>query len=46
MKTNPIDIFKEYQAAVDFKASIGSKGLYEQNKINERFYVGVQWHGA
>lgn len=46
MKTNPIDIFKEYQAAVDFKASIGSKGLYEQNKINERFYVGDQWHGA
>lgn len=46
MKTNPIDIFKEYQAAVDFKASIGSKGLYEQNKINERFYVGDQWYGA
>lgn len=46
MKTNPIDIFKEYQAAVDFKASIGSKGLYEQNRINERFYVGDQWYGA
>lgn len=46
MKTNPIDIFKEYQAAVEFKASIGTKGLYEQNKINERFYTGDQWYGA
>ena len=25
---------------------MGRRGLYEQGKINERFYVGDQWHGA
>ncbi len=46
MKISPTDIFKEYQSAVDFKEAIGSKGLFEQSKINERFYVGDQWYGA
>ncbi len=46
MKSSPTDIFNEYRAAVDFKQSIGAKGLYEQTKINERFFVGDQWYGA
>ena len=40
MKISPTDIFNEYQSAVDFKEGIGNKGLFEQSKINERFYVG------
>ncbi len=39
-------IYAEYRKAVDFKASIGNKGIYEQSKINERFYIGDQWYGA
>ncbi len=43
---SPEQIFSEYKAAHSFKASIGSRGLYEQTKINERFFVGDQWYGA
>lgn len=46
MNYSPTQIFKEYQKGVEFKNSMGTKGLYEQNKINERFYVGDQWYGA
>ncbi len=46
MKLNPTDIFGEYSSGVEFKNMIGSKGLYEQIKINERFYTGDQWFGA
>ena len=46
MKINPAEIFKEYENGVNFKNSIGAKGLYEQSKINERFFIGDQWHGA
>ncbi|MBE6732735.1 MAG: hypothetical protein E7561_01910 [Ruminococcaceae bacterium] len=46
MKINPNEIFKEYENGVSFKESIGSRGLYEQTKINERFFIGDQWHGA
>ncbi len=42
----PKQIFKEYQAGVTYKGNMGEKGLYEQSKRNERFYVGDQWHGA
>lgn len=43
---SPEKIFCEYEAGVNYKASLGDKGLYEQNKINERFYAGDQWRGA
>ncbi|MBQ8731819.1 MAG: hypothetical protein IJY82_03225 [Oscillospiraceae bacterium] len=43
---SPGKIFAEYEAGVRFKASLGSRGLYEQNKINERFYTGDQWFEA
>ncbi len=42
----PQRIMNEYNNAANYKASLGTRGLYEQNKINERFMVGDQWHGA
>ena len=42
----PARIFEEYERGKNYKASLGNRGLYEQAKINERFYVGDQWHGA
>lgn len=42
----PIDIYNEYRRGCEYKSSIGNKGLYEQSKINERFFIGDQWHGA
>lgn len=42
----PEQIFEEYETGRTFKSGLGRKGLYEQGKINERFYVGDQWHGA
>ncbi len=41
-----IAAYKAYQSVLEFKESIGKKGLYTQNKINERFFRGDQWHGA
>ncbi len=46
MKLNPTDIFNEYKNALQFKSTLGDKGLYEQARINERFYAGDQWYGA
>lgn len=43
---SPIGIFEEYRKGIDYKTSLGSKGLYQQSRINERFYVGDQWNGA
>lgn len=46
MKLEPKQIFEEYRSGVAYKSSIGKRGLYEQNRINERFFIGDQWHGA
>lgn len=46
MRINPYEIVNEYREGTTFKASLGNKGLFEQTKINERFYIGDQWHGA
>ncbi len=46
MTQSPEQIFSEYRSGKSFKASLGSRGLYEQSKINERFYTGDQWYGA
>ncbi len=43
---SPANIFAEYNEARRFKSSIGKRGLYDQTQMNERFYVGDQWHGA
>lgn len=42
----PREIFKEYREGAEFKSALGTRGMYEQNRINERFYVGDQWYGA
>lgn len=46
MTIKPIEIFEEYRQGVQYKASLGKRGMYEQNRINERFYIGDQWYGA
>ncbi len=46
MLNSPEQIFSEYNSQRQYKASIGSKGLYEQIKVNERFFAGDQWYGA
>ena len=46
IKTDPKGIAAEYNSGCNFKASLGDNGLYEQSKINERFFVGDQWYGA
>ena len=42
----PSDIFKSYEKLRNFKASLGSRGLYEQSEMNERFFIGDQWNGV
>ena len=42
----PTRIFDELRRGIDYKAALGTRGLYEQTRINERFYVGDQWKGA
>lgn len=45
-KIEPKKIWEQYKDGINFKSNIGIRGLYEQAKMNERFYVGDQWHGA
>lgn len=42
----PENIFKEFQLGKDFKGALGTAGLYEQTRINEKFMLGEQWDGA
>ena len=46
MENTPKAIYGEYEKGANYKSSLGNRGLYEQNKVNERFYVGDQWYGA
>ncbi|MBE6749895.1 MAG: hypothetical protein E7560_01865 [Ruminococcaceae bacterium] len=46
MKQTPMEIFGEYQVGCNYKNSLGNRGLYEQSRINERFFIGDQWYGA
>lgn len=43
---SPQKVQEEYKRGTDFKNNFGARGMYEQNRINERFYAGDQWHGA
>ena len=36
----------EYESGRNYKAGIGTRGLYEQSRINQRFISGDQWHGV
>ena len=40
------EIFTAYESGKEFKEKLGKKGMFKQNKINERFFRGDQWHGA
>lgn len=42
----PAGIWREYESGRRFKSGLGDNGLYEQNRRNERFFAGDQWHGA
>ncbi len=42
---DPADILAEYQRGIAYKNSLGTHGLTEQSRINERFYIGDQWYG-
>ena len=42
----PEQVQAEYRQAADYKLQLGSHGLYEQSRINERFYSGDQWYGV
>lgn len=44
--SEPEQIARELQQGVQFKMNLCTRGLYEQNRMNERFFVGDQWHGA
>ena len=43
---NPAQIFKEYRDGTQFKSGLGMRGLYEQSKMNERYFIGDQWYGV
>ena len=43
---SPEAIFAELESGRVYKEGLGSLGLFEQNRRNERFFVGDQWHGA
>lgn len=45
-ETDTAKIFEEYRRGISFKSNMGNRGLYEQSRMNERFYVGDQWYGA
>lgn len=45
-KITPAQIGQEYARGVRYKQGIGRHGMFRQNEINERFYLGDQWHGA
>lgn len=44
-KITPQSVWNEYSKGKTYNNNIGANGLYEQVKLNERFYVGDQWEG-
>lgn len=46
IKLKPQEIFAEYEMGNNYKSSVGTHGIFEQAKINERFFVGDHWYGA
>ncbi len=46
IKLSPKEIADEYIKGTEFKNSIGKRGIADQSRMNERFFVGDQWHGA
>lgn len=46
MKITAEQVTRELKSAMREKAGRGKHGMTRQNEINERFYIGDQWHGA
>ncbi len=46
IKLSAKSIWSEYETGQAYKNSIGDKGIHDQSQINERFFVGDQWHGV
>lgn len=46
IKLKTKSIWSEYEAGQQYKNGIGDKGIHDQARINERFFVGDQWHGV
>ncbi len=42
----PAQVQQEYRQGMEYKQSLGSHGMFEQSRINERFYSGDQWYGV
>ena len=42
----PQTVAQEYRAGAQYKASLGERGLFRQNEMNERFFIGDQWNGV
>lgn len=45
-KITPEQIEREYTVGVRYKQGVGRNGMFRQNEINERFYLGDHWHAA
>lgn len=46
IKQTPQEIFREYTDGTAFKDGLGERGIHEQSRMNERFFVGDQWYGV
>lgn len=46
IKLETKSIWSEYEAGQQYKNGIGDKGIHDQARINERFFIGDQWHGV
>lgn len=46
IKLTPKDIYSEYKKGNEYKSSLGDLGIFEQTKMNERFFVGDHWYGV
>lgn len=39
-------VVEEYKRGRQYKSGLGERGMYDQNRINQRFYEGDQWYGV
>ncbi len=46
MSVNLTEIWSQFEKGNLFKSAMGTKGIFEQSKINQRFFIGDQWYGA
>lgn len=43
---HPKTVVEEYKQGQQYKTGLGERGMYDQNRINQRFYEGDQWYGV